>query len=45
MLKKYYGEVILKKDIVLYHTTDELFNYREDKHSCFVHFSHLSWME
>jgi hypothetical protein len=38
MLKKYYGEVILKKDLILYHTSNELFNYRDDKSFLFCTF-------
>lgn len=43
MLKKYYGEVILKKDIILYHTTEELFNYRDDKSFLFCTFHPSEW--
>ena len=27
MLRKYYGEVILKKNFILYHTSEEIFDY------------------
>ena len=30
MLKKIYGEMILKKDFILYHTSDEKFSYKPD---------------
>jgi hypothetical protein len=32
MLKSTYGTVILKKDTILYHATDEEFSYRPDSH-------------
>ena len=31
MLKEVYGEVILKKDIIVYHTSDEGFNYKGEE--------------
>ena len=43
MLKKYYGEVILKKDLILYHTSEELFNYRDDKSFLFCTFHPSEW--
>ena len=43
MLKKYYGSIILKKDIILYHTTDELFSYKQDKSFLFCKFQPSEW--
>jgi hypothetical protein len=31
MLKNIYGEIILKKDLILYHTSDEQFTYKSEK--------------
>jgi len=38
MLKKIYGEMILKKDFILYHTSDEKFSYKLDKPMLFCTF-------
>lgn len=40
MLKEVYGEMILKKDIIVYHTSEEVFNYKreEDKPMLFCTF-------
>jgi hypothetical protein len=43
MLKKYYGEVILKKDLILYHTSEELFNYKNNKSFLFCIFHPSEW--
>jgi hypothetical protein len=37
-MKKWYGEVILKKGSVLYHTSDELFTFKDDKPLLFCTF-------
>jgi hypothetical protein len=31
MLKKVYGEMIIKEGSILYHTSDELFQYNNDE--------------
>ena len=40
MLKEVYGDVILKKDIIVYHTSEECFNYKgeEEKSMLFCTF-------
>lgn len=43
MLRRYYGEVILKKDLIIYHTSEELFTYRDDKPMLFCTFHPSEW--
>jgi hypothetical protein len=43
MLKSYYGNVLLKKDTILYHTTDEEFSYKSDKPLLFLIFHPSEW--
>jgi hypothetical protein len=38
MLKNLYGKVILKKDSILYHTSEEIFNYKPEKPMLFCTF-------
>ncbi len=43
MLKSYYGNILLKKDTILYHTTDEEFSYKSDKLLLFLTFHPSEW--
>ena len=43
MLRKTYGSVIIKKDTILYHTTDEEFSYRPNKPMLFTTIHPSEW--
>ena len=43
MLKKYYGKVILKKDLILYYTSESLFTYNHNKPMLFCTFHPSEW--
>jgi hypothetical protein len=43
MLRKYYGEVILQKDFILYHTSEDIYRYRADKPMLFCTFHPSEW--
>jgi hypothetical protein len=40
MLKSTYGSLILKKDTILYHLTDEEFSYKSEKKLLYKFFTH-----
>jgi hypothetical protein len=42
-MKKTYGEMILKKSSILYHTSDNLFEYKNDKPMLFCTFHPSEW--
>jgi len=43
MLRQIYGEIILKKDSILYHTSDEPYTYKSENEKPFLFCSwHLS---
>jgi hypothetical protein len=43
MLRTAYGSVIIKKDTILYHTTDEEFSYRPNKPMLFTIIHPSEW--
>jgi hypothetical protein len=43
MLRTTYGSVIIKKDTILYHTTDEEFSYRPNKPMLFTTIHPSEW--
>lgn len=44
MLKKTYGSLIIKKDTILYHLTDEEFSYKPDKKLLYTIFHPSEWI-
>jgi hypothetical protein len=45
MLRENYGTMIIKKDTILYHTSDELLKYSKKNQYYFVHFIHPIMLE
>lgn len=44
MLKSAYGSLIIKKDTILYHATDEEFSYKPDKKLLYTIFHPSEWV-